>query len=692
MINTQHFKSAKKALLLSMAATGLLSLANSALATGICKPYSPWAEGGSYSSGSKVTYKDIDYEALTSHTAYVGANWNPAASPTLWKSLGTCSNWEVVQRPTPTPPPTPSALPTQVTVETSNVTRFGPCTDVPDPEQTPMWSPATVYSAGTYVRPAGAYRTQMGWIRFKAKVTHTSTANNAPTYNNTSVTYDAALWDVENVVPGACPTGSQRPTPTPTFNPTPTPLDRYNGWNSTAVYNAGHRVTYNGRAYEAKWWVQGHAPNAADQWGPWKDLGSIVLTTPTPTIRISVSPTPCLGAPKPTWPAKAGHTWVYFGSKPGSTSCGTDYWAEVPDITTTPTPSPSPTATPTPIDSNYVTSVKTTTWKNGAKGAYSLVHDDYCSMPAGTDPYIKIMDPELSKRGLVAGFGIITGSCSPQQWAAAKQMIANGHEIVSDSRSHPNPYIADAELEVQLNGAASDIAANLDGYKASYFVWPGDAASTAGTTFLKDNTQYLGGRASHLVANGNVDYTTMPAGVNAANFDNPYRIKWDLFTVDGKWSVYAMGSEILNLHIDEAIKQGGWATRTMHGVDTGYWETAPLARYQAHLDYAKAKVDAGELWMDTPSNVLKYRFAREFCISVLDNDGPHSAALFKTWAPECKQYATPVTLEFTTQATTAEQMDVTQDEKALVVTARGNNTYLVTVNPLGGMVKFKLKP
>nr|WP_051711026.1 carbohydrate-binding protein [Andreprevotia chitinilytica] len=45
-----------------------------------------WTEGPTYQVGSCVTYNGVQYVALITHTAYAGANWNPAATPTLWKA------------------------------------------------------------------------------------------------------------------------------------------------------------------------------------------------------------------------------------------------------------------------------------------------------------------------------------------------------------------------------------------------------------------------------------------------------------------------------------------------------------------------------------------------------------------------------------------------------------------------------
>ncbi|MFD6952403.1 serine/threonine protein kinase [Nocardiopsis sp. TSRI0078] len=44
-------------------------------------------------------------------------------------------------------------------------------------------------------------------------------------------------------------------------------------WNGDTVYDEGDRVRYQGREYEARWWIQGMPPGN-DQWGVWEDKGS----------------------------------------------------------------------------------------------------------------------------------------------------------------------------------------------------------------------------------------------------------------------------------------------------------------------------------------------------------------------------------------------------------------------------------
>ena len=60
--------------------------------TTVCRT---WKEGESYNAGETVNYDGNSWKALASHTAYVGANWFPNSSPTLWQKIGAaevCAN------------------------------------------------------------------------------------------------------------------------------------------------------------------------------------------------------------------------------------------------------------------------------------------------------------------------------------------------------------------------------------------------------------------------------------------------------------------------------------------------------------------------------------------------------------------------------------------------------------------------
>lgn len=514
----------------------------------------------------------------------------------------------------------------------------------------PAWDSASTYTAGQRVMHNGGVYEAQWWT----KGDNPSTSG---TWGAWKIAAPISVTPTTSITPTVTP--SITPTVTPTVTSTVTPTSNItlppsgDAWNSSTVYTAGKRVIYNGRQYEAKWYTVGENPSTSGQWGVWKDLGTIVITsTPTPT--------------------------------PSSTAI----------VTISPTPHVTPTVTPTPtsiVDTPTVGFVQTTKWRDGASAAYTMFHDDYCSY--GTEGQVRDAVPALKQRGLVASFGIITGNCTTSGWSNAKQMIADGHEIYSHTKTHVDAKTATWDAVSQIDGSSNDMAANLDGYRPSFFAWPSDVAADAPLAYLRTAAGYIGGRAPNRVDGaGNIVYDGHVAGVNNYVSDD-FQVQWDLYTDQGQWSMYEAqvkaGGDLLNLHVDAAINADGWATRTMHGVNDASWMSVPLAKYQAHLDYLKAKVDAGLLWVSGPSNVIKYRYARDFCKPILSSSG-QSIVTFDTSAAQCKKYATPVTLQaFALNA--AVPLTASQDGKALSLKPAANNSFLVTVNPLAGPVIFSTK-
>ncbi|WMF04524.1 carbohydrate-binding protein [Micromonospora robiginosa] len=71
-----------------------------------------WAEGVTWTAGSRATFGGRLYQALVTHTPPVGAGWTPAAVPALWTDLGACTGGTPSPSPTTRPPsPTPSPSP-----------------------------------------------------------------------------------------------------------------------------------------------------------------------------------------------------------------------------------------------------------------------------------------------------------------------------------------------------------------------------------------------------------------------------------------------------------------------------------------------------------------------------------------------------------------------------------------------------
>ncbi|MBE9610619.1 glycoside hydrolase family 19 protein [Chitinilyticum piscinae] len=179
-----------------------------------------WQEGATYTAGTVVSYNGQDYTALVTHTAYAGTGWNPAASPTLWKSSGSSTPTTVVTptatltptaviTPTPTPisKPTPYQCPVVSAIPGAVITGYDQngCAIYSIPTPTVQPTPTSAPTASNWDKAA------------------TYTGGQRVSYNGQL--YEAKWW-TQGDVPGASEWGPWKllgalPTPTPTVTPTP---------------------------------------------------------------------------------------------------------------------------------------------------------------------------------------------------------------------------------------------------------------------------------------------------------------------------------------------------------------------------------------------------------------------------------------------------------------------------------------
>ncbi|GAA5785589.1 carbohydrate-binding protein [Chitiniphilus shinanonensis] len=165
-----------------------------ALSGGAAAACPGWQEGEHYAAGSAVRYQEQTYTATVAHTAHVGAGWNPASTPTLWRVGGSCD-----AAATPTPAATPTAVPV-----TPSVT--------PAPGNTACgeaWTQSAVYLGGQRVVRNGVLYQAKWW-----------TQGDDPA--------QSGAWGVWTkvdhcsvVTPTPQPTPTPTPLPTPTVTPTP---------------------------------------------------------------------------------------------------------------------------------------------------------------------------------------------------------------------------------------------------------------------------------------------------------------------------------------------------------------------------------------------------------------------------------------------------------------------------------------
>ncbi|WP_255992304.1 glycosyl hydrolase family 18 protein [Chitinolyticbacter albus] len=231
----------------------------------------PWVEGSTYAVGTVVQYNGKSYQALVTHTAYTGAGWNPAATPTLWKEVSAPTPTPATPSPTPvTPTPTPKPVtPTPVSPTPTNPTPVvsptpmtptptvvpSPVTPTPVTGSCPIWAAGLSVTAGKSVLFQGK--------SYKALVTHTAQTGWEPA----SV---PSLWQPDTACGGSSPTpipGGPTPTPAPT-----TPFCAPE-WAATKIYAKGKVVGYKGAAYEALVDTYAIPPDSTVYTNQWKLVG-----------------------------------------------------------------------------------------------------------------------------------------------------------------------------------------------------------------------------------------------------------------------------------------------------------------------------------------------------------------------------------------------------------------------------------
>ncbi|MBM5574764.1 hypothetical protein GKO28_11305 [Deefgea sp. CFH1-16] len=216
-----------------------------------------WQEGTTYSANTIIDYNGKTYSALVTHTAYVGAGWNPAATPTLWKEVGNSVSPAPSAGPTASPSANPTTSPT-ATPTTSPVASITPTS--PPISGVAAWDASKVYNGGARVSVGTAIYEAKWW-----------TQGNLP---------GSDQWGPWKLISGSVatptvtPTATPPATPTPVVSPTPTPT-------STPC----PIVT----PIPGSTWVPPTTPGTCGYWVPPTPTPS---PSPTPTTSPTASPTP----------------------------------------------------------------------------------------------------------------------------------------------------------------------------------------------------------------------------------------------------------------------------------------------------------------------------------------------------------------------------------------------------------------
>jgi hypothetical protein len=229
---------------------------------------------------------------------------------------------------------------------------------------------------------------------------------------------------------------------------------------------------------------------------------------------------------------------------------------------------------------------------NGAKGAYSLIMDDFGAWGAnGTHASTPLIwaDSVAHLRQLPIAFAIVTGDCQPDEWAAAKIMMQHGSEPVNHSATHSqteDPTASTNTIEAEL------------GYRPTFYGYPYDVSTPAIQATLK-TLGYIGSRSS------NVDTSWPFKQFNAATHTDGFTIVFDARRPPPAGTYFY--ADKMDAYADSAVSRGEWAFRETHGIaDGSYGEWTSKTEFLNHMNHLASLRDKGDLWVSTPSTILRY--------------------------------------------------------------------------------------
>lgn len=369
------------------------------------------------------------------------------------------------------------------------------------------------------------------------------------------------------------------------------------------------------------------------------------------------------------------------------------------------------------------------TWKNDAQGAYSIIHDDYGN--SSVDGIWQYADTIAYNRGLKFTFGAITKDCEETRWtggystpygyAKNVMMAQHNHEIINHSHHH-NCAVARGWGECATTGwgelpASSDWNDNLivsnssietnTGHHPRYYIYPYDQFTDAANQQL-ESMGYLGSRTGWSVDGIHAPYHMW--GYEHSddhdffpNSNGFFRTGVHVFNDVHTSMTQQQQTDTLNYYINYAINNNKWANRELHNVGpAGGWGSVKEESYRQHLNYAKQKVETGELWMGTVSEILTYQYQKLVSTPTANYDDFSKSVTVSfnfnhsSYTPNLSDYLdhltikTPVTIKIDISSISSDidfnNITVTQNSNSITDYSLVGNYLLVNVYPHDGEV------
>ncbi len=325
-----------------------------------------------------------------------------------------------------------------------------------------------------------------------------------------------------------------------------------------------------------------------------------------------------------------------------------------------------------------------TTWKDNAKSAYTLTHDDFgLGNVNGIENYA---DTIAFNRGIKIAFGAVPAQCDNQDWITAKRLISHGHEIMNHSWNHKcgDPSQGswcvaygvwdEDDFDVEIVDAHNEIKAGT-GDAPRFYIYPFDAFIPSMNTYLINTMNYIGTRT------GPYDQ-----GLNPANISDPTYPGFYVTRPETEFSAIMQS-------LDDVVAAGGWGVREFHGVSDGSWGVISAENYRTMLNNMRQKVNAGDMWVGTPSEVITYIKQRQLYTPTANYANNKITVSFNT--PnfnvskylDNKKFTSPVTIQVNT---TNYPGDYKVYQNGLEITdfTKSGDTYYINAYPIDGNIEL----
>jgi peptidoglycan/xylan/chitin deacetylase (PgdA/CDA1 family) len=234
-------------------------------------------------------------------------------------------------------------------------------------------------------------------------------------------------------------------------------------------------------------------------------------------------------------------------------------------------------------------------YKNNARAAYTLIHDDFGAYWArGIEEYVDTM---CFNRNIPICFAVITKECGKADWKKANEMIAHHHQIINHSMSHKcgtreswcetAGYWDEHNFNVEIDSSTAWIKRNT-GKIPAFFIFPFDLFTDSMITYLKSK-DYLGARAGK-------QNTTQQA-----NQAIPFRLNFKMRRPEDPIAE-------LDSFVNNVVEEKSWGIQVLHGVEDDSWGKVSQAEYAQYLNHLAKFSKEHKLWIATLSDVVTYQY------------------------------------------------------------------------------------